>query len=546
MRKKGFTLIELLAVILILAIIAVIVTPIISKIIDEAKAQSDKRSAEKYVRAAQTFYMESQMDESKRAVLGTNIIDRLDLENIRSTGTVVAYPDGTVEMAIVIGTRCFTKTTTQDIIDIQMSKDTENCTVLSGSAYIDSINSGENSIEISTNNSADTSVSLSTCKYGIEAGKYTIDGMVSGNICTLSPTETGVRYYYELTFSDGSKKFGSIQGGSGIIIPTPNNGGSSSSGGGGYNGGSGSGGSGSGGSGSGGSGVAGPVLTEANGRTIYTGTMISPVQIKYFNVTTGQKCDVVDFSSNGGNTVNGMSSGCLRFYAYMQDNLSYTMILDRNLDNSKYVWAESNNNGAGPVIASAKLKELTDGWQGTITPKNYINVYLINGSESAYRIQYDTDGYKARFITTDEIARITGNTTFNSVTSGSDAWFYLDGGTSASTGANWQTQIATATEQSAYKWLFNYTKDCSSFGCSAVSTAVNYGYWTSDAVANTTANAWTINANGGLNYRTVSKSSNWVSYNDALCNGCSGGGVNGMYNNAGIRPVITVLKSVID
>ena len=46
MRKKGFTLIELLAVILILAIIAVIVTPIISKIIDEAKAQSDKRSAE--------------------------------------------------------------------------------------------------------------------------------------------------------------------------------------------------------------------------------------------------------------------------------------------------------------------------------------------------------------------------------------------------------------------------------------------------------------------------------------------------------------------
>ena len=65
MKKKGFTLIELLAVILILAIIAVIVTPIISKIIDQAKTQADKRSAEKYAKAAQTFYVQSQLDEYK-------------------------------------------------------------------------------------------------------------------------------------------------------------------------------------------------------------------------------------------------------------------------------------------------------------------------------------------------------------------------------------------------------------------------------------------------------------------------------------------------
>ena len=51
--KKGFTLIELLAVIVILAIIALIATPIILGIINNAKEESDKRSVELYVKAAE-------------------------------------------------------------------------------------------------------------------------------------------------------------------------------------------------------------------------------------------------------------------------------------------------------------------------------------------------------------------------------------------------------------------------------------------------------------------------------------------------------------
>ena len=43
MKKKGFTLIELLAVILILAIIAAILSPIVRNIIDSAKEQADRR-----------------------------------------------------------------------------------------------------------------------------------------------------------------------------------------------------------------------------------------------------------------------------------------------------------------------------------------------------------------------------------------------------------------------------------------------------------------------------------------------------------------------
>ena len=46
MKNKGFTLIELLAVIVILAIIALIATPIILGIINDAREEAKKRSAE--------------------------------------------------------------------------------------------------------------------------------------------------------------------------------------------------------------------------------------------------------------------------------------------------------------------------------------------------------------------------------------------------------------------------------------------------------------------------------------------------------------------
>ena len=45
MKKKGFTLIELLAVIIILAIIALIATPIILNVIDDARKSAGKSEA---------------------------------------------------------------------------------------------------------------------------------------------------------------------------------------------------------------------------------------------------------------------------------------------------------------------------------------------------------------------------------------------------------------------------------------------------------------------------------------------------------------------
>lgn len=53
MKKKGFTLIELLAVIVVLAIIALIATPIVLNLINNAKEGAAKSSATSYVKAVE-------------------------------------------------------------------------------------------------------------------------------------------------------------------------------------------------------------------------------------------------------------------------------------------------------------------------------------------------------------------------------------------------------------------------------------------------------------------------------------------------------------
>lgn len=60
-NQKGFTLIELLAVIVILAIIALIATPMVLKYIEESRIGAAERSTEACVKAAETAYVVSLM-----------------------------------------------------------------------------------------------------------------------------------------------------------------------------------------------------------------------------------------------------------------------------------------------------------------------------------------------------------------------------------------------------------------------------------------------------------------------------------------------------
>ena len=84
--KKGFTLIELLAVIVILAVISLIATPMILGVIETSKESSAKVSAYGYIDAVETQVAINQLDANK-----TNIEDGVyEVEDLKNTyGLVV-------------------------------------------------------------------------------------------------------------------------------------------------------------------------------------------------------------------------------------------------------------------------------------------------------------------------------------------------------------------------------------------------------------------------------------------------------------------------
>jgi type IV pilus assembly protein PilA len=73
MNKKGFTLIELLAVIVILAALAIILTPTITNIIKSTDENSARVSAQNYADAVQN-YISSQITIGKEVTNGTYTI----------------------------------------------------------------------------------------------------------------------------------------------------------------------------------------------------------------------------------------------------------------------------------------------------------------------------------------------------------------------------------------------------------------------------------------------------------------------------------------
>ena len=90
--NKGFTLIELLAVIVILAIIALIATPIILGVIDTAKKGSAEASALAYIKAVEDQIVIGQVttettDDISLPTTGTQEYTTADLAGVQVKGT---------------------------------------------------------------------------------------------------------------------------------------------------------------------------------------------------------------------------------------------------------------------------------------------------------------------------------------------------------------------------------------------------------------------------------------------------------------------------
>ena len=265
--------------------------------------------------------------------------------------------------------------------------------------------------------------------------------------------------------------------------------------------------------------------------------------VVYFDVTTGKTCDnyTEENSNTGYNGINGTGNqnGCLKFYVfndYGSDKLN--LLLDHNTT-ATVAWTSkedylnlggkdlSTDEGAcqkvghcvineyGPITLLAQLKNDTDSWKGTIIPSNYIMDQRGQASNTYYTIDYSA--YKARLITAQEIAQITGNTTWDEKLSTDSDYYYFDTNKrSAST-----TCTNGNTKECKYGWLYDRTNtSCTTYGCLNNSDGTINGYWTSSSNAVYSIYAWHVHYNGLVLSDYVDASS--------YC---------------GVRPVIEVLKS---
>ena len=224
-------------------------------------------------------------------------------------------------------------------------------------------------------------------------------------------------------------------------------------------------------------GIDGYVVSNGEIEKVSTTKSIENGTAVYYNPETGKKCSKEEVKST-----TGTKSGCMKWYVFNDNegNATVNVILDHNTKANE-TWNSTGNNSEMKEVKIA-LENDTKDWKNT-----------------------------ARLITANEVAKITGNTDFDASKTGQD-WFYLD--------SNNQTQTANASNKSKYAWLFDYTYECTSYGCNT-SDSSNYGYWTSTSYKDNSTSAWRVDRNGNLRTNDVT------------------------FTGLGVRPVITISKSNI-
>ena len=194
----------------------------------------------------------------------------------------------------------------------------------------------------------------------------------------------------------------------------------------------------------------------------------------YYNPVSREKCT----GYTEANSTTGKNSGCMKWYVFndKEGNATVNVILDHNTT-ARVAWNSTGNNSEMKEVADA-LKKDTRTWKNT-----------------------------ARLITANEIAKITEKTGFDASKKNQD-WFCLDTNQPDTT-----SYCAKAQGKSKYAWLFDYTYECTNYGCNT-SDLSTWGYWTSTS-------SWHVSRFGHLS------------------------NTNANYADSGVRPVITISKANI-
>ncbi len=117
MKKKGFTLIELLAVIVILAIIALIATPIVMNVIENSRKGAAERSVENLEHSAEIYYYNKKLDGGFPGITFTckngscsSNDETLEISGkTPEVGSVIINKDGTITLSSIVidGYTCY-------------------------------------------------------------------------------------------------------------------------------------------------------------------------------------------------------------------------------------------------------------------------------------------------------------------------------------------------------------------------------------------------------------------------------------------------------
>ena len=200
----------------------------------------------------------------------------------------------------------------------------------------------------------------------------------------------------------------------------------------------------------------------------------------YYNPETGRKC-----SESESKSTTGTKSGCMKWYVFndKSGNATVNVILDHNTT-AGVAYNSTGNNSEMKEVADT-LKKDTSTWKNT-----------------------------ARLITANEVAKITGHPTFDA-SKEYQILFCLDTNQPDTT-----TWCSKAQGTSKYAWLFDYTIDCTDYGCNTPDSGTA-GYWTSTQFKDNSTNAWLVSRSGSL-----------LTYDITIA-------------DRGVRPVITISKSNI-
>ena len=149
MKRKGFTLIELLAVIVILSIIALIATPVLYKIINDAKISAFKNKIYAIDKASNTYYenliLEGNEEEFTKGLDGTysltlDLSKQSDKEKLEikgktiSKGLVTITDEGKVSITALDDKLCGQKLSSSEVVNMLSIKDDFACYLLDSSS----------------------------------------------------------------------------------------------------------------------------------------------------------------------------------------------------------------------------------------------------------------------------------------------------------------------------------------------------------------------------------------------------------------------------